>query len=108
MIRVRDLTKVYPIGRGQRTILNAISFDLQPGRKLGVLGRNGAGKSTLIRIISGAEPASAGTVERAMSVSWPLAFSGAFQTALTGRDNVRFISRIYNADFDRNIAAVDE
>jgi len=108
MIRLRNITKTYPVRGGQRTILDAISFDLAPGRKLGVLGRNGAGKSTLIRIISGAESASAGHVERTMSVSWPLAFSGAFQTALTGRDNVRFISRIYNSDFARNIRAVDD
>jgi ABC-2 type transport system ATP-binding protein/capsular polysaccharide transport system ATP-binding protein len=108
MIRVRNLTKTYPIRGGQRTILDRISFDLLPGQKLGILGRNGAGKSTLIRIISGAEAATSGRVDRMMSVSWPLAFSGAFQTALTGRDNVRFISRIYNSDFARNIAAVDE
>jgi ABC-2 type transport system ATP-binding protein/capsular polysaccharide transport system ATP-binding protein len=108
MIRVRNMTKTYPIRGGRRTILDAISFDLAPGRKLGILGRNGAGKSTLIRIVSGAERASAGSVERSMSVSWPLAFGGAFQTALTGRDNVRFISRIYNSDFARNIVAVDE
>jgi len=108
MIRVRNLTKTYPVRGGQRTILDSISFDLPKGRKLGVLGRNGAGKSTLVRLISGAERPSSGTIERTMSVSWPLAFSGAFQTALTGHDNVRFISRVYNSDFERNIVAVDE
>jgi ABC-type Na+ transport system ATPase subunit NatA len=108
MIRVRNLTKTYPVRGGQRTILDAISFDLEKGRKLGILGRNGAGKSTLVRLISGAERPNSGTIERTMSVSWPLAFSGAFQSALTGQDNVRFISRIYNSDFERNIAAVDE
>lgn len=107
MIRVRNLIKTYPVRGGRRRVLDRIGFDLAPGRKLGVLGRNGAGKSTLIRIISGAERADAGTVERGMSVSWPLAFSGAFQSALTGCDNVRFISRVYNSDFARNIAAVD-
>jgi ABC-type polysaccharide/polyol phosphate transport system ATPase subunit len=33
-----------------------------------------------------------------MSISWPLAFGGAFQHQLTGADNVRFISRIYDQD----------
>ena len=108
MIRVRDLTKTYPVHGGQRTILDSISFDLPRGRKLGILGRNGAGKSTLVRLISGAERPNSGTIEREMSVSWPLAFSGAFQTSLTGRDNVRFISRIYNSDFERNIVSVEE
>jgi ABC-2 type transport system ATP-binding protein/capsular polysaccharide transport system ATP-binding protein len=108
MIRVANLTKTYPVHGGRRMILDWISFDLPRGRKLGILGRNGAGKSTLIRLIAGAEHADCGTIERTMTVSWPLAFSGAFQTALTGRDNVRFISRIYNSDFARNIAAVEE
>jgi ABC-2 type transport system ATP-binding protein/capsular polysaccharide transport system ATP-binding protein len=43
-----------------------------------------------------------------MSVSWPLAFGGAFQGSLTGRDNVRFISRIYAADFEHNMQSVEE
>ena len=35
-----------------------------------------------------------------MSISWPLAFSGAFQGSLTGMDNLRFICRIYDVDMD--------
>ena len=41
-------------------------------------------------------------------MSWPLAFSGAFQENLTGVDNVRFISRIYDQDFDKNLAFVED
>lgn len=84
-------------------MLNDISFTLNRGEKLGILGRNGAGKSTLIRLVSGAEQPTAGNITRTMSVSWPLAFGGAFQGALTGLDNIRFISRIYKQDFRKNI-----
>ena len=35
-----------------------------------------------------------------MTVSWPLAFSGGFQGSLTGYDNLKFISRIYNVDYN--------
>ena len=73
-----------------------------------MLGRNGAGKSTLIRLISGAELPTSGHVERSMSVSWPLAFGGAFQGALTGLDNLRFICRIYDTDPAEQIAFVEE
>src|SRR5690606_26462649 len=69
---------------------------------------NGAGKSTMIRLVSGAERPTSGIIERRMSVSWPLAFGGAFQPMLTGIDNIRFISRIYAQDFESNLAFVEE
>jgi capsular polysaccharide transport system ATP-binding protein len=72
------------------------------------LGRNGAGKSTLIRVISGAEEPTSGTVERTMSVSWPLAFAGGFHGRLTGVDNLRFICRIYGVDFHDRMAFVED
>lgn len=103
MINVERVHKVYPTRAGDRVVLDDISFSLNRGEKLGILGRNGAGKSTLIRLISGAENPTSGKITRTMSVSWPLAFGGAFQTALTGHDNVRFISRIYKQDYRENI-----
>ncbi|TCM18688.1 ABC-2 type transport system ATP-binding protein/capsular polysaccharide transport system ATP-binding protein [Novosphingobium sp. PhB165] len=103
MITVEHVNKVYPTRSGDRLVLDDISFTLARGEKLGILGRNGAGKSTLIRLVSGAERPTSGTVTQEMSVSWPLAFGGAFQGTLTGLDNVRFISRIYRQDYKRNI-----
>jgi capsular polysaccharide transport system ATP-binding protein len=81
-------------------VLNGITMTVMPGERLGILGRNGSGKSTLVRLISGQEYPDTGTVRRAMSVSWPLAFSGGFQGSLTGLDNLRFIARIYNVDHE--------
>ncbi|WP_068094704.1 ABC transporter ATP-binding protein [Novosphingobium rosa] len=103
MISVEHVHKVYPTRTGDRVVLDDISFSLGKGEKLGILGRNGAGKSTLIRLVSGAERPTSGSITRSMSVSWPLAFGGAFQNALTGLDNVRFISRIYKQDYRQNI-----
>lgn len=100
MISIRNVSKQYRTNNGWKTILKDINFELKKGEKVGILGRNGAGKSTLIRLMSGVEPPTTGTIERQMSISWPLAFSGAFQGSLTGMDNLRFVSRIYDADFD--------
>ena len=100
MISVEHASKRYLTRQGWRTVLHDINFTLQKGEKIGILGRNGAGKSTLIRLISGVEPPSEGEIKRTMSISWPLAFSGAFQGSLTGMDNLRFICRIYNVDID--------
>lgn len=108
MIQFEHVSKVYPTRYGDRLVLNDISFTLERGQKLGVMGRNGAGKSTLVRLVSGAEKPTTGVVEQNMSVSWPLAFGGAFQTSLTGEDNVRFISRIYNQDFRENLKFVEQ
>ena len=43
-----------------------------------------------------------------MSVSWPLAFGGAFQGTLTGLDNLRFICRVYGTSTEDKIAYVQE
>ncbi|MFX4086221.1 ABC transporter ATP-binding protein [Sphingobium yanoikuyae] len=108
MIVADHVHKVYPTRKGDRVVLNDISFTLERGDKLGILGRNGAGKSTLVRLVSGAEQPTSGNITRNMSVSWPIAFGGAFQGALTGLDNVRFISRIYNQNYAENIDFVED
>jgi capsular polysaccharide transport system ATP-binding protein len=101
MIRVDQVSKSYEMHGGHRTVLDRINLIVKPGEKLGILGKNGSGKSTLVRLISGAEQPSSGRITRTMSVSWPLAFSGAFQGSLTGLDNLRFVCRIYNASIEK-------
>ena len=108
MLRCVDIVKEYPVHRNVRRVLDRVSFEIDRGSKLGVLGRNGAGKSTLIKIIGGVELATSGHVERTMSVSWPLAFTGAFQGSLSGLDNLRFICRIYNLDYHSTRVFVDD
>lgn len=108
MISLSNISKSYVTHSGETEILHNVNFTIPRGRRMGILGRNGAGKSTLIRLISGAEQPSAGTIERSMSVSWPLAFGGAFQTALTGLDNLRFICRIYGVDPSDKLGFVEE
>lgn len=108
MIRCIGIGKDYPVHKGIRRVLDDVNFEVAPGQKLGILGRNGAGKSTLIKIIGGVEHASRGRVEATMSVSWPLAFSGAFQGSLSGLDNLRFICRIYHLDYQSTRDFVDD
>lgn len=108
MIRMSQVNKYYETRFGPVRVLKDINFEIRPHEKIGILGRNGAGKSTLIRLISGAEQPSSGKVERSMSVSWPLAFTGAFQGSLTGIDNLKFICRIYGKDFRDKVRYVEE
>jgi capsular polysaccharide transport system ATP-binding protein len=108
MIRLEKVCKDYGMRHGRRRVLDDIDFTLERGRNVGILGRNGAGKSTLIRLLSGAEPPTSGRIHRGMSVSWPLAFTGAFQTHLTGIDNLRFVCRVYGVDWKPLVPFVEE
>jgi len=108
MISVENVSKTYATRFGPRTILDKVSFSLERGANIGILGQNGAGKSTLIRLISGAEKPTSGRIRRGMSVSWPLAFGGAFQTHLTGLDNVKFVCRIHGIDYKPLVPFVEE
>lgn len=108
MIYLEHITKRYATRHGTVTVLDDVNLSIRPGEKIGILGRNGAGKSTIIRLISGAERASEGQIRREMSVSWPLAFGGAFQGTLTGLDNLRFICRVYGKSTEDKIAYVQD
>lgn len=108
MIEIVNVSKRYATRTGCVTVLDDVSLAIRPGERIGILGRNGAGKSTLIRLISGAELPDSGNIHRAMSVSWPLAFGGAFQGSLTGLDNLRFICRIYGVKAEDSIDFVQE
>jgi capsular polysaccharide transport system ATP-binding protein len=99
MIRLTEVTKKYVTRSGPREVLRKVSFTVEAGEKLGILGANGSGKSTLIRVVSGASRATSGQIHRGMSVSWPLAFGGAFQGSLSGRDNIKFVARVYGVDW---------
>jgi ATP-binding cassette, subfamily F, member 3 len=55
-------------GYGERRVLSRVSRSVNPGERIGILGRNGAGKSTLMKLISGAlPPAGGGNGERVAS-----------------------------------------
>jgi capsular polysaccharide transport system ATP-binding protein len=108
MIRLENICKEYMTGHGRRQVLHDVNLQLERGRNVGILGRNGAGKSTLIRLLSGAEKPTSGRIVRGMSVSWPLAYSGAFQGHMTGFDNLKFICRVYDVDYKEKVKFVEE
>ena len=66
MLVVRDLR----IELGTRLLLEEASFSVQPGDKIGLVGRNGAGKTTLVRTLVGYSGPSAGTVLRSGNVGY--------------------------------------
>ncbi len=58
MLQVHQVSKSY----GVQTILDNVTFSINPGDRAGLVGPNGSGKSTLLRILTGEEPSDQGTV----------------------------------------------
>jgi ATP-binding cassette subfamily F protein 3 len=64
VITVENLTKIYPTpDGGTKTILKDVSFQIDRGDRIALVGANGAGKSTLIRMLSGQEGPTSGTIK---------------------------------------------
>ncbi|MDI9340917.1 MAG: ABC transporter ATP-binding protein [Sediminibacterium sp.] len=68
--------------------LNDISFTIQQGDRVGIIGRNGAGKSTLLKILSRITPPSSGRVQIDGRVTSLLEVGTGFHGDLSGRENI--------------------
>jgi ABC-type polysaccharide/polyol phosphate transport system ATPase subunit len=70
------------------TALRGVSLNVQPGERLGIVGRNGAGKSTLLQVIAQVVQPSSGMVVTRGAVAPLLELGAGFDTELTGRENI--------------------
>src|SRR5262249_53092742 len=60
LFRLTEVTKAY----GAQEVLRGVTFQINPGEHVGLVGHNGAGKTTLLRLIMGAETPDDGEIER--------------------------------------------
>jgi ABC-type polysaccharide/polyol phosphate transport system ATPase subunit len=92
----RSLTSIFRRNNPNRKfwVLDDITFALETGDILGIIGKNGAGKTTLLRILSGVLYPDRGTLEINGKVSALLSLGAGFLLDLTGRENI-FLKGMY-------------
>lgn len=100
MFELRNITKSYLTPRGRRYIFRNLSVTIPAGKNIGLIGRNGAGKTTLMNLLGGADVADSGTIVTNQSISWPVGLSSGLQGSMSGRENIKFVCRIYGATAD--------
>lgn len=100
MIELINATKYYQTNLGRKYILDNVTLTIPSHKSIAILGQNGAGKSTLLRMLGGIDYPDRGIIKSKNKFSWPMGLAGGFQGSMTGRQNVKFVCRIYGENED--------
>ncbi|MDT0682411.1 ATP-binding cassette domain-containing protein [Roseicyclus sp. F158] len=100
MIEFTNVSKSFWTGQRRKVILDRANLRVELGHSIGILAPNGTGKTTLINMMAGLEKPDEGQITRTSRISFPLGFMGGVVTKHTGRENARYIARLYRLDPD--------
>ena len=104
VIKVRNLA----VARGGVTVLQDLSFRVDPGQALVLRGPNGSGKTTLLRTLAGLQPAVAGDIDCLPDAVAYAAHADGLKSSLTVAENLGFWAAIYGGPaIDRAVQAMD-
>lgn len=88
--------------------LDGVSFEVQQGESIGLMGLNGSGKSTLLKLISGVMKPDTGSVLTRGRISGLIATGAGFHQQLTGRENIYMNAAILGMSEDETNAKFDD
>jgi ABC-type polysaccharide/polyol phosphate transport system ATPase subunit len=88
--------------------LRDVSFSVDEGRTVGVIGRNGAGKTTLLRLLSGVSAPSEGRIAVTGRISPLIGVGVGFDPELTGRENVDLNGRLLGMSASQLVNRFDD
>ncbi len=100
MLEFDNVSKSFWTGTRRKVILDQASFRVELGNSLGILAPNGTGKTTIINMMAGLEKPDEGEIRKSCRVSFPLGFMGGVVSKHSGRENTRYIARLYGLDPD--------
>lgn len=89
-------------------VLHDVSFEIQPGEFVGIMGRNGAGKSTLLKLISGIYTPTSGTIEISSRISPLIELGAGFVGDLSGYENIFLNAAILGLGQKATLAALPD
>ena len=88
--------------------LNAVSFTVAEGERLGVIGLNGSGKTTLLSLIAGIYPPDKGSIITNGRVVGLLGLGVGFDFEMTGRENIPMNAALYGLSYKEIADRVDD
>ena len=104
----RNLLRLKPVESKAFEAVRGVSFNVQMGEILGVVGKNGSGKSTLLRSLANIFSADEGSIDlHGHSVSL-LAIGVGFKPELTGRENIMLSGMLLGFEEKEILARMDE
>lgn len=98
--------KAFEVIAEERTVLNGVSFSIEKGEFVGIMGRNGVGKSTILKMLAGIYRPSQGEIVTRGQIAPVLELGAGFADELSGLENIYLNASILGYSKEQITAAV--